>query len=146
MLKRLFKFLIYSVLVVIFVQYGCDTKSSSEGDFDQIFVFSDSSLYLEFEDELDKVFDQYVHTPHAEKSFYHKWSPIDLMDIYKKRRNVILVGLLNRNDPISEYVKKILSPDLISKIQNGEIFETQLFQAAHQAVLCTTDYKKQNRK
>jgi len=115
--------LIVVLPIVVLLQLGCDTKSSSEGDFDQIYVFSDSSLYLDFEDGLDKVFDQYVYTPHAEKSFYHKWSPQDLMDIYKKRRNVILIGLLNQDDPISEYVKKMLSPELISKIESGEVFE-----------------------
>ena len=123
MLKKLFKFIIVTIAVVAFLKLGCETKSSSVGDFDQIIVFSDSSLYLDFEDGLDEVFDHYVYTPVAEKSFYHKWSPLNLMDSYKKRRNIILIGLLNQDDPISEYVKKILSPELISKIENGEVFE-----------------------
>ena len=123
MLKKLFNFFIVSLPFVLFMQYGCDTKRSSEGDFDNIIVFSDSSLYLDIESGLDNVFDNFVHTPHAERSFYHKWSPLNLMDVYKKRRNVILVGLLNKDDPISEYVKKMLSPELLKKVENGEVFE-----------------------
>jgi len=122
-LKKLFKILFVVLPIFAYLQMGCETKTSSVGDFDQIIVFADSSIYLDFEDGLDEVFDQYVYTPIAEKSFYHKWSPINSMDPYKKRRNIILIGLLDQDDPISEYVKKMLSPELISKIENGEVFE-----------------------
>jgi len=122
-LKKLFKIFIAAIPIFLFIQLGCETKSSSEGDFDQIVVFSDSTLYLKIESSLDNVFDQFVHTPHAERSFYHKWSPVNLMDSYKKRRNVILVGLLNQDDPISEYIKKMLSPELKKKVERGEVFE-----------------------
>jgi len=120
---KLFKIFIVAILIITFSQFGCETKSSSAGDFDQIVVFTDSTLYLDIESSLDNIFDQFVHTPHVERSFYHKWSPPNLMDSYKKRRNVILVGLLNQDDPISEYVKKMLSPELKSKVERGEVFE-----------------------
>ena len=123
MLKILFNFLIIALLFLAFLQFGCGTKISSEGDFDHIIVFSDSSLYLDIESGLDNVFDQFVHTPHAERSFYHKWVPLKLMNSYKKRRNVILVGLLNQDDPVSEYVKKMLSPELQERVEKGEVFE-----------------------
>jgi uncharacterized protein DUF4837 len=122
-LKKLFNFLIVALIFVVLLQFGCETRVSSEGDFDHIIVFSDSSLYLNIESGLDNVFDHFVHTPHAERSFYHKWVSLKLMDSYKKRRNVILIGLLDQDDPVSEYVKKMLSPELLERVENGEAFE-----------------------
>jgi hypothetical protein len=122
-LKKTFKISLFFIVCIFFIQFGCETKSSSEGDFDKIIVFSDSILYHEVRSGLDNVFDHYVHTPHAERSFYHQWSPINLLDSYKERRNLILIGLLEKDDPVSDYVKKMLSPEVQEKIQNGEIFE-----------------------
>lgn len=123
MLKSPFKILFVILIFGLFFYYSCDTKTSSEGDFDKIIVFADSTLYHEIEPALDNIFDNFVHTPHAERSFYHKWAPLTLLDSYKNRRNIILVGMLDQDDPVSDYVQKMLSPQITQKIQNGEIFE-----------------------
>jgi len=122
-LKKLFNFIFLSFLLVALILFGCDTKSSSVGDFDHIIVFSDSTLYTEIESNLNQIFDRFIYTPHSERSFLHKWVPLNFIDTYSKRRNIILVGLLNQNDPVSEYVKKMLSPEIQKRIEQGEIFE-----------------------
>lgn len=123
MLKKLFSImlLIFSLLLLFIL--GCDTKSSSAGDFDHIIVFSDSTLYNDIESNINQIFDNFIYTPHSERSFLHKWVPLTLLDNYSKRRNIIFVGLLNKNDHVSEYVKKMLSPEIQNRIQKGEIFE-----------------------
>jgi hypothetical protein len=122
-LKKLFSFRFLALLLFFIFLYSCDFKSGSVGDFDQIIVFSDSVLYTEIESKLNRIFDNFIYTPHSEKSFLHKWIPLNLIDSYKKRRNIILIGLLNQNDPTSEYVKKMLSPEIQKEIEKGEIFE-----------------------
>ena len=41
MLKNLFKILIVTLPIIVLLKFGCETKTSSEGEFDQIIVFSD---------------------------------------------------------------------------------------------------------
>lgn len=120
MLKNLFNSII--IIFILFI-ISCDTKTSSVGEFDHIIVFSDSTLYKEIEPDINQVFDKFIYTPHSEKSFLHKWVPLTLLENYSKRRNIILIGLLNQNDVVSEYVKKMLSPEIQDKILKGEIFE-----------------------
>lgn len=120
MLKKLFNIFI---LIIVLLALGCDTKTSSVGEFDHIIVFCDSTLYKEIEPNLNQVFDNFIYTPHSEKSFLHKWVPLNLLENYSKRRNLIFIGLLNQNDEVSEYVRKMLSPEIQDKILKGEIFE-----------------------
>jgi len=122
-LKKLFNTLILTFLLVLLLTFGCDIKSSSVGDFDHIIVFSDSTLYTEIESSLNQIFDKFIYTPHSERSFLHKWVPLNLIDSYRKRRNIVLIGLLNQDDPVSEYVKKMLSAEVQERINKGQIFE-----------------------
>ena len=122
MLKKLFNIVLLTFLLIVLFIFGCETKSSSAGDFDHIIVFSDSTLYKDMESSLNHIFDNFIYTPHSERSFLQKWVPLNLIDSYKKRRNIIFIGLLDQNDPVSEYVKKMLSIEIQSKILKGEIF------------------------
>ena len=146
MYKKQFKVLYLLILLFGLIHFACETKSSSEGDFDQIIVYADSAIYNTIELSLDKVFDHYVHTPHAERSFYHKWSPIHLMEAYQERRNIIMIGLIESDDPISEYVKKMLSQEVLEKVQNGEVFEIfqeNLFASEQMVIiLCATNIEQ----
>ena len=123
MLKKLSRTIFLISLLVMLILFGCDTQRSSVGDFDHIIVFSDSTLYAEILPNLNQIFDKFIYTPHSERSFLHKRVPLNLIDSYKNRRNIILIGLLNQNDPVSEYVKKMLSPEIQERIEKGEIFE-----------------------
>ncbi len=108
---------------MIFVSMNCDQKTGSEGEFDHIIVFSDSTLFVQINPLLEQVFDQFIYTPHTERSFLFKWRPLHLLDSYKKRRNILFISTLDGNDFVSEYINKMLSPEVQDKIKDREIFE-----------------------
>jgi hypothetical protein len=101
---------------------GCNHKSYSIGDFESIVVFSDSILYKKTQPVLEKTFDQYIYTPHSEKSFFLNLESIQSLDQLKRRRNLLFVGLLDGEDTVSKYIQKMLSPELQEAIRNGEVF------------------------
>ena len=69
MWTRIFKATLFSTLLVCFLA-SCDYESESFGDFEKIFVFTDSLIYENVRPELERVFDHFVYTPHSELSFY----------------------------------------------------------------------------
>ena len=90
MLKRFF-----SVVIIVFIFYGCSYESESFGDFEKIYVFSDSLIYKTVQTELEQVFDHYVYTPHSEKSYYLEYQGFEALSRYQKRRNLIFLVLLD---------------------------------------------------
>ena len=122
MLRKTFKQFIYSAILVI-LAVSCDYKPSSFGSFQKIVVFADSSLYLAVQTELEQVFDQYIYTPHTEKSFYLDLQPLHAFDTYKTRRNLLFIGIIDAGDEVSEFITKSLSPNVKASILNNQMFE-----------------------
>jgi len=102
---------------------GCDYKPSSYGDFEKIVVFADSTIYREVQTELEQTFDQFIYTPHSERSFYLDLQPLEMFDTYQTRRNLLFLGLLDGQDKVSEFVKSVLSPQVQKSVENGDVFE-----------------------
>jgi hypothetical protein len=119
---RQIKYFSLITLAVFLGINGCDYKSYSLGDFESIVVFSDSLLFEKMEPVLGKTFDQYIYTPHSEKSFYLHQKPIQVLNELKRRRNLLFLGLLDGQDPASIYIQKLLSPDLKQALVNGDMF------------------------
>jgi hypothetical protein len=110
-------------LLVISLIPGCDYKPASFGDFEKIVVFADSTIYNQVQTELEQTFDQFIYTPHSEKSFYLDNQPLEMLGTYQTRRNLLFLGLFDGQDQVSEFVKNILSPQVRKSVENGEVFE-----------------------
>jgi hypothetical protein len=110
------------MLILLLLICGCNLKSYSIGDFETIVVFSDSLLLNRLEPVLGKTFDQYIYTPHSEKSYYLRPHPLQDFNELERSRNLLFLGLLNGDDPVSVYIQKILSPEVQDAIKTGEIF------------------------
>jgi hypothetical protein len=117
--RNIFQIIIF--LLTLFYT-SCDLKKQSIGDFDLIHVFADSSIYKKVSPALEQVFDQYIYTPRAEKSFYLQWEPIEKLSIYQFQKNLLFIGLFNQEDPASIYVMKMLSSEVQKTILDGGIF------------------------
>jgi hypothetical protein len=102
---------------------GCDYKPASYGDFEKIVVFADSTLYNQVQTELEQTFDQFLYTPHSEKSFYLDLQPLTLIDTYQTRRNLLFMGLIDGKDEVSEFINGALSLQIKERVVNGDIFE-----------------------
>ena len=122
MLKRVLHNLILISLIQI-LHSGCDYEPSSFGDFEKIYVFADSTLYDQVKPELGLTFDQFVYTPHSERSFYLDLQPLSMLETYQTRRNLLFIGLLNGRDEVSKFVTQALSENVQSTIRSGKVFE-----------------------
>ena len=111
----------YTLLLMLFF-ISCDHKKQSIGEFDLIHVFADSSIYQNTLPALEQIFNQYIYTPRAEKSFYLQWEPIEKLGIYQYKRNLLFIGLFNQEDAASVYIMKMVSPDLQKAILDEKIF------------------------
>jgi hypothetical protein len=109
-------------LLFLLIICGCNHKSYSIGDFESIIVFSDSILFEKMQPVLEKTFNQYIYTPHSEKSFFLNLVSIQHLNQLKRRRNLLFLGLLGGEDTASKYIQKMLSPELKKALENGEIF------------------------
>jgi hypothetical protein len=111
-----------SMLLLFIFFNSCDYKKQSIGEFDVIHVFADSSIYQKVSPALEQVFNQYIYTPRAEKSFYLQWQPIEKLGIYQFQKNLLFMGLFNQEDAASVYIMKMLSSDVQKAILDGNIF------------------------
>jgi hypothetical protein len=121
-LKKVLYSLILISLAINFIP-GCEYKPSSFGDFEKIVVFADSTLYNHVRTELEQTFDQFVYTPHSERSFYLDLQPLSMLNTYQSRRNLLFIGLLDGQDQVSKFVNKVLSEDAQRNVLNGNVFE-----------------------
>ena len=122
MSKKIFK--ISTIFaVVIFLWAGCDYKPSSFGDFQKIVVYADSSVFKNIQPQLEQIFDQYLYTPHLERSFLLDLRPLHELEIYKTRRNLLFIGILNEKEPVSQFVSRSLSEQTKQAVEEGKVFE-----------------------
>jgi len=122
LLKRVCKILLPAIILAGILA-SCKYEPDSLGDFEKIYVFADSVLYGQVRTDLEQVFDNYVYTPHAERSFYLEYHPIDDLAAYERRRNLLFLTILGKEDPVSAYIENALSADVEEAIRSGRIFE-----------------------
>ena len=139
MSKNLYKYLLI-VSISLLLILSCEYHASSFGDFQKIVVFTDSTVFSAVQTELQQVFDQFLYTPHMERSFYMDLQPLKALDTYQARRNILFVGLLNGGDAVSNFITQSLSDEIKTGIEDGryfEIFQNDLF-ATEQVVMFFT--------
>jgi len=122
LLRRVYKITI-TLVILISMYAGCTYEPDSLGDFEKIYVFADSSLFDRVRTNLEQVFDNYVYTPHAEKSFYLELHPFEDLSAYERRRNLLFLIILDKEDAVSRYIQNALSPEVENAIREERIFE-----------------------
>lgn len=116
------KFLLTLFLAAI-VMAGCERrKSSAIGGDDQIIIIADSANWELGKDLLKKVFERTYFTPQPETDFYIQKVPISLFDTYKTYKNVVMIGTLDSDQPVSNAVKAMLSEDAARAVETGQYF------------------------
>jgi len=113
----------FRLILLFLLVFGCEYKPASFGDFEKIVVFADSTLYNQMLTELEQTFDQFLYTPHSEKSFYLDLQPLALLDTYQTRRNLLFMGLLDGQDAVSKFMNTALSAQIKESVAKGQIFE-----------------------
>jgi len=102
--------------------WSCSMKPNSEGNLDEIYVFSDSLDWLDYKEPLNDIFGKEYRTPVLEKEFLLKWVNFQKYEDYKHRRNIFFIGRLDGKDAVSEAIKKLLSEEIIKGVEKGDYF------------------------
>ncbi len=120
MKHSIFTFLLF-IMIGATLQ-NCSVKQESFGKLDEIFVFCDSLAWQDYRHGLGRFFGQTYLTPIPEEEYRLHWRPSAEIRKYHSRRNLMFLALLDQNDPVSEYVKSLLSEEIMAKIRTGEFF------------------------
>ncbi len=117
------------VLIVSFVFVaGCGSFKSAalEGDHSVGVIIEGSHSEL-LEPLLAQSLEHEIYTPQPEKLFEPFFAPDDSLSRFALWQNLMLVGTLDSNDPVSNRLKKMLKGDVLQGVEEGRyfIFEKQ---------------------
>lgn len=108
--------------ILLLLNISCSTKRSAKGRENHIIVVADSALFVELKPELTSIFEREVRTPWAEKCFQLEFLPGEKLSRASIQNNVIMAGLIDANDIISQQITKMLSPELVAKVRSNETY------------------------
>ena len=115
--------LLISVVAGSLIFTSCGTgQKPAIGNDDEIFVVADSVQYEDLESTFLQVFSKIIYTPQPEKLF--ELTRKDLKDLngLKRRKNIILTATLDSDSPVTEYIKKMLDPKVLSLVESDSIY------------------------
>ena len=122
-LKQMYKTLILPLLLTaILIFSSCNTKPGSLGYQNRLFVVADSSLWREAGDDLSAVFETEIVTPHTEKNFFVTQIPLDKLNAYKDRMNIVFMGLSSGTSDVDNYLKKYLPEEFRVGVDSDQYF------------------------
>ena len=120
-LKKAF---ILFLFIVTFISLTSCTNSQKPaiGQEDDIIVIADSSLYSMLEGEMLHVFEKIIYTPQPEHLFSLNRKDFRKFPKLQNRKNIILLGTLDSNDPTSEYIKASLDSSVTKLVEKNEAY------------------------
>lgn len=108
-------------ITTLFLISACEVrKKNAFGDEDEIFVFADSSEYVVLEETLKDIFEVEIITPQPEKLFKLRWMPFDSFDIYKIRKNIIVISPLDSENKVTKFMTTVLDSAALASVTSGE--------------------------
>lgn len=132
--------LLFSLSLLGFLLNSCSTQSPAYGSEDEIIVVADSSDFAYLQTALDSTFQKIIYTPQPENLFHLTRIPLNKIDKYQNRKNIIILGALDSNSQTSQFIKKTLDSTLIQKsISNPDfVIEKKNLWARGQLVMLLT--------
>ncbi len=88
------------------------------GPEDEIYVVADSTEFAALKPVLDSTFEKIINTPQPESLFTIKRIPVDSIDIYKYRKNLIFAAPLNSKSETSKYINTVIDTSVRDKIMS----------------------------
>ncbi len=88
---------------------ACEGKMSpSYGGEDEIYVVADSAEYLQLKDALETTFEKVIYTPQPEKLFTLNRVPINELEEYQTRKNILIIAPLNSRSVTSDFIRAVV--------------------------------------
>jgi hypothetical protein len=122
---KIVRFLISIFYFLILSSLGWQCSSwmgDAVGFDDNIVVFADSSDWNIYQDALNSVFGKQIKMPAVERDFILKWAPFRDFERYRNQKNIFILGRLDSNDPVSQNIHELLSPEIIEGVKTGQYF------------------------
>ncbi len=116
-----FSLFVLSLIAMLFFS-ACNVKKQSTGEEDVIYVVADSSEFYELETNLVTVFSKVIYTPQAENLFLLKRIPLEKLDRYKTKKNIIIVAPLNSGSFTSNFIGSILDSTVKTLVESDSEF------------------------
>jgi len=118
------KFLILSVsLIFTLTFFSCDlSEKPAIGSEDEIYVVADSLEFEKLKGPLKAAFEKLIYTPQPEKLFILQRVPVNELEQYRTKKNIIIIAPLDSKSTASEFVKAVIDSSIERKIRTGEDF------------------------
>ena len=108
------------LLALLLVSCGLETKDMAMGENDFITIITDSTDFVTRSDVIDNAFARPVFTPQPESWFrYQRFNLGDLLD-HKRERNVLIMGTLDAENSLGEYMRSALDSAVQELVRAGE--------------------------
>lgn len=110
------------LFLTLFVFCACNMRRSAMGVQDRLFVFADSALWQQIGGGVEDTFNDVIHTPRAERSFYVHWSKLNELVGLKSRMNIVFAGTTEPGSEVNDYLLKSLPKTFIDDVNAGTKF------------------------
>jgi hypothetical protein len=111
------------ITTLLFTLASCNnSQKPAIGNEDDIIVIADSVLYSELEGEMLHVFERIIYTPQAERLFNLMRKDFRKFSKLQNRKNIIILGTLDSNDPASNYIKSSLDSSVTSLVKKNKAY------------------------
>jgi hypothetical protein len=99
-----------------------DRKPESVGPAQEIVVLADADEWTHVEATVRDIFEKVLHTPQAEKIFSIVYGRVEDIEAarYLRRTNLMVLSTIDAQNATGEFLRSILSPDVIESIRAGE--------------------------
>ncbi len=110
------------LILIAVTFYACSTKPVSVGELDEIYVFADSSDWVDYEGALKSFFSKEYLMPVPEEEYILKYRPFSDFANYKHKSNIMLLARLDSNAPVSAEVNSLLNEEVMESVKSGDGF------------------------
>ncbi len=110
------------ILAIFILLSSCNMRRSAMGVQDRLFVFADSALWQQIKGDVTDTFEDIIHTPRAERSFYVHWSRLKELQGLKGRMNIVFAGTTQPGSAVNDYLLKSLPESFIDDVKAGKKF------------------------
>lgn len=122
-MRAFYRSIIPLLCLFSFASTGCEIpKGVAHGDENEIIVIADSTHWVHTQPALSGAFERKIFTPREESVFHLRRIPVEAFHAYRARKNIIMLGTLDSNEPVSQSVQGMLSTEVRAGVERGEYF------------------------
>lgn len=111
---------ILPILLLVVIAAGCSVKRDAVGEPDQLIVVADTSDWMQWKSQIQKVFAPMIPTPRPEPWYQIKRVPPADFDQFTAFRNIIIFSTLREESPSKQLIDRLFSRSLVSSMEAGE--------------------------